>query len=93
MMKKLLITSAISSAILMGTLPVSIPGISQTQEIEAAQLSKGIGGRTYINSNGSILVTKFNSFHNECVKWYSLYLFWIHRFKGSGYWSSIQFNL
>lgn len=57
-MKKLLITSAISSAILMETIPVSIPGLSQTQEIEAAQLSKGIGRRTYINSNGSILVTK-----------------------------------
>ncbi len=57
-MKKLLITSAISTAILMGTIPVSIPGLSQTQEIDAAQLSKGIGGRTYINSNGSILVTK-----------------------------------
>ena len=57
-MKKLLITSAISSAILMGTFPVSIPGLSQTQEIEAVQLPKGIGGRTYINSNGSILVTK-----------------------------------
>lgn len=36
-MKKLLITSAIISAILMGIVPVSIPGLSQTQEIGAAQ--------------------------------------------------------
>ncbi|XYU17357.1 hypothetical protein ACS3OL_16045 [Bacillus pumilus] len=60
-MKKLLITSAISSAILMETIPVSIPGLSQTQEIEAAQLSKGIGGRTYINSMDQYWSQRFNS--------------------------------
>ncbi|MGE6630090.1 YrpD family protein [Bacillus sp. NPDC077027] len=58
-MKKILITGAISSAILLGTMPISLPGFSDSQVVEAAQqLPKGIGGRAYINSDGSILVTK-----------------------------------
>ncbi|MGR3207530.1 YrpD family protein [Bacillus glycinifermentans] len=59
-MKKLLIASAVSTAVLTGTLSAGIPGLPGTHVAEAAskQLSNGIGGRAYINHTGSVFTAK-----------------------------------
>ncbi|KXZ24113.1 hypothetical protein AXI59_07055 [Bacillus nakamurai] len=59
MIKKGLLAGALTVTVLFGTCSADIPGLISPKTAEAAaQLSKGIGGRAYLNSTGSILVTK-----------------------------------
>lgn len=60
-MKKWLMASAASAAVLFGTFSSGIPGLpgAGAQVAEAAsKLPKGIGGRAYLNSTGSIFTAK-----------------------------------
>lgn len=59
MMKKGLLAGVLTTAVLFGACTADIPGVISPNTAEAAsQLSKGIGGRAYLNSTGSVLVTK-----------------------------------
>ncbi|MFN2746673.1 YrpD family protein [Bacillus sp. z60-18] len=60
-MKKVLIVVAIGTAVLFGTCSAGIPGLpgAHAQVAKAAnKLPKGIGGRAYLNSTGSIFTAK-----------------------------------
>ncbi|MDR4433931.1 YrpD family protein [Bacillus tequilensis] len=61
MVKKVLIAGAVGTAVLFGTLSSGIPGLpaADAQVAKAAtKLSKGIGGRAYLNSNGAVFTAK-----------------------------------
>ncbi|MGG1243131.1 YrpD family protein [Bacillus cabrialesii] len=61
MVKKVLIAGAVGTAVLFGTISTGIPGLpaADTQVAKAAsQLSKGIGGRAYLNSTGAVFTAK-----------------------------------
>ncbi|MEC3607338.1 YrpD family protein [Bacillus glycinifermentans] len=61
MLKKWLMASAAGAAVLFGTFSAGIPGLpgADAQVAEAAsKLPKGIGGRAYLNSTGSVFTAK-----------------------------------